>query len=188
MPEMTPAQKRKMSRIETQSDAVAEGRSASAPSAPTEAIPLSVMLGEGGCVQIGGKQYEVAAFPVSKLSSAGKLIAQCPDLMVSAALSAGEGGQAGVAQTTETLNRLMKQAQPEAEAISEAMISYAFDTLAMNISEQEAESMTALTVLALSRRHPGLCGADLEDELDVPTFMSVLCCIFAQNQALRTRF
>ena len=185
MPELTPAQKKKRLLLETQSDAVAEGRSASA--AP-EAVSLSVMLGEGGSVLIGKKQYEVAAFPVSKLSIAGKLISECPDLMVSAALSASGGNEVGVAQTTETLNRLMKQAQPNAEEISETSIAYAFSTMAMNVTESEAAAMTPLAVLALSRRHPGITEADIEDDLDAATFLILLCRIFDQNQALKARF
>ena len=187
MPELTPAQKKKRLLLETQSDAVAEGRSASASAAP-EAVSLSVMLGEGGSVLIGKKQYEVAAFPVSKLSIAGKLISECPDLMVSAALSASGGNEVGVAQTTETLNRLMKQAQPNAEEISETSIAYAFSTMAMNVTESEAAAMTPLAVLALSRRHPGITEADIEDDLDAATFLVLLCRIFDQNQALRNRF
>lgn len=172
--------------LETQSDAVAEGRSQS--TAPPETVSLSVMLGEGGSVLIGKKQYEVAAFPVSKLSVAGKLIAECPDLMVSAALSASGGTEVGVTQTTETLNRLMKQAKPDAEEISETSIAYAFSTMAMNVTESEAAAMTPLAVLALSRRHPGITEADIEDDLDAATFLVLLCRIFDQNQALRNRF
>ncbi len=163
-----------------------------AAGAKTEAVSFSIMLGEGSSVTIGGKEYEVAAFPVRHLGKAGKLLSLCPDMMISAALSASADGEVGSVQTADTLNKLMKQMQPGAaegaNEVTPEMMDYAFGAVAMSVTEEQAEAMTPLAVLALSRRHPGITAADIEDDLDVAAFLVLLCRIFAENQALRRRF
>lgn len=184
---MTPAQRRQEAkRLERAQQDVPAGDAGESPK--TEAVPLAVMLAQGNSVEIGGKEYEVAAFPVSKLGLAGKLIAQCPELMISAALAASEDGEIGAQKTYETLNRLAKQTQPDAAELSPALIAYAFNTVAMGVTEEEAAAMTPLAVLALSRKHPDVTEADIEGDLDVPAFIVLLCRIFAQNKMLRARF
>ena len=185
MPELTPAQKRKFAQREKEAAAVAEGGSASAP---TDTVSLAVMLGEGGTVTLSGREYEVAAFPVARLAKAGQLLAECPELMLSAAMCAAEDGEVSAAKTAETLNRLMQSAQPGAEGVSPELMEYAFGTMAMAVTESQAAAMTPLVALALSRKHPGITAEEIEDDLDVETFFAVLCCIFRQNQALRKRF
>lgn len=185
MPELTPAQKRLLAKREKEAEAVASGTSTAPPAEP---YSLSVMLGEGSVVVIGGAEYEIAAFPVARLAKAGKLLAECPELMLSAAMCATDDGEVSAAATAETLNRLMQQAQPGAEGVSAELMEYAFGTMAMAVTDAQAAAMTPLTVLALSRKHPQLTAEDIENDLDVETFFRVLCLIFRQNQALRKRF
>ncbi len=185
MPKQTPAMQRKMAQLETQADAVAEGTDAQ--NAP-ESVSLSVMLGDGHVVVIGGKEYEVSSFPVAKLGKAGKLLAECPDMMVSAAMNASEDGEISPADTAQKMNSLMGQAQPGTEQVSAAAMEFAFENMALGVSEEEAAAMTPLTVLALSRKHPGLTVEDIEDDLDIEVFLQVLVHIFSLNKGLRKRF
>ena len=186
MPEPTAAMKRKMTQLQKRANAVAEG-TAEAQDAP-EIVSLSVMLGDGNVVTIGGKEYEVSSFPVAKLGKAGKLLAECPDMMVSAAMNATESGEVSPAKTAEKMNRLMGQADPGAAQVSADAMEFAFRNMALGVTEEEAAAMTPLTVLALSRKHPDLTAEDIEDDLDIEAFLQVLCHIFALNQGLRKRF
>ena len=185
MPELNAAQKRKMAKLETQAQAFDGG--AEAQDAP-EIVTLSVMLGDGNVVVIGGQEYEVSPFPVAKLGKAGKLLAECPDMMVSAAMNASENGELNAAATAEKLNGLMGKAQPGTEPISAEAMEFAFENMALGVTEEEAAAMTPLTVLALSRKHPGLAVEDIESDLDIDTFLQVLCLIFSLNKGLRKRF
>lgn len=183
---MTPAQrKQEAKRLERAQQDVPAGDAGEAPK--TEAVPLAVMLSEGPDVLIGERAYEVAAFPLAKLSQAGKLLALVPDMLTTAALSA-HGGAVTAQSVTEVTNRLMKQADVDAPALEGEIVGYALDTMALNINDDEAGAMTDLVVLALSRRHPDVTAQTIADDLDIETFFQVLCRIFQANKPLRTRF
>ncbi len=153
-------------------------------------VPLSVMLGEGNTVEIGGKSYEVAAFPVSKLGRVGELIGQCPDLLVSLAFAAAETGRMGATEVADVMNRVRARGGAEGDPTEAASVQDGMDALAINISEESAAAMTPLVVLALSRRHPDIVDADIEDDLDLDRFLAVLCKIFTHpgNRPLVRRF
>ena len=160
------------------------------PAAKVETVPLSVMVGEGNTVIIGEKEYLIGAFAVSKLPQAARLLLACPELLISTAIAASETGQIGSEQTAGVVNRMRQQIDSGAEDITGAAIDYALSTLTLNISEEEAAAMTPLTLLALSRFQPDLTLADIENDLDLETFVRVLVKIFAHpgNRPLRERF
>ncbi len=156
-------------------------------SSASETVSLSEMLGAGNDVVIGGVTYEVAPFPISRLAQVGKLISDCPDILLTAALSAHEG-ETDAAAITEAMNSIVKQANADAAPVDEQAVEYALSTITLNVSEQNAKAMTDLTVLALKRRHPDIQSEDIADDLDIQSFFAVLCQIFQLNGALKKRF
>lgn len=185
-PEQTDRAKRLQERRDQRAQQeLPEGRS---EGAPKTTVSLSIMLGEGLTVEIGAKSYEVAAFPIMRLAAAGKLLQRCPDLLVTAALSA-EDGSVDTAQITSALNRLVAMTgNKDADVITEEVITYSLSALALNVTEDEAEAMSELTALALRRRHPDIQAETLADDLDIETFLRVLCKVYDVNRAMKARF
>lgn len=183
---LTPAQRKQQAKRldRAQQDAPSGDSSAALKITP---VPLSVMLSEGGGVLIGGQRYEVAAFPLGKLAQAGRLIAQCPDMLVTAALS-DDGGGMDAGRVIEVTNRLMQQANPDASPLDSEMVGYALATLTMEITDDQAAAMTDLVVLALSRRRPDVTPEMIGDDLDIDVFFAVLLKIFEANKPLKRRF
>ena len=186
---MTPLseeQKKKMGDRAAKAEKIANGTSGEAPTG--EPVPLSVILGEGKSVLIGNCAYELAPFPLGKLAQASRLVDACPEMLLAAALS-GEDGTTSVSQVADTMNRLAKMASgEESETLTPDMIEQTFAMLAFNVSDEQAAAMVDLTVLALSRRYPELTREDIEDEIDLETFLTVLILILEKNKSLKKRF
>jgi hypothetical protein len=158
-------------------------------SEPAEITPLPVMLGEGRRVIIGATAYEVSGFPIKRMAQAGKLLAEVPDLLVTAALAGAESGEASLeALEARVQSLLLASGQEATAAVSGEYLGTASAALVTNISEAQAQAMLDLTLLALYRLHPEITPADIENDLDIPTFLAVLMRIFRANDALRKRF
>ncbi len=160
--------------------------SATASEEAVKSVPLSVMLADGPDLQIGGKIYEVAPFPLGKLSQAAKLIAQCPDVLLTAALSV-QGGQTDLAKITETTNRVIGQGGASEVGFTDEAVSWSLSMLTLQIEEEQAEAMTDLILLAVSRKHPEVTREEIAAEVDLTVFFAALVKIFAANEPLKTR-
>lgn len=186
---MSAAQTAKMKAREA--GAAAPSGAEEAPAAPAS---LGVMIGEGGLVRIGGREFEIAAVPLSNLRQVGELINKLPEILVAHALAASQaGGDFSAANTMGTLAIMMgikADGGPPVSAITEEAVSVALASVSMQLDAAQVDAMLDLTLLVFSRRCP-----DVEEyreaitaDLDIDTFLAILCQTFQRNSGLAKRF
>jgi hypothetical protein len=150
---------------------------------------LATMFGIGEKIAIGDIEYELAPIPIKRLSEVGEAIANCPDMLMSHALvAATNNGEFDAHKTVAFFHTIAEQTEASATLPADQAILTALASGAMNVTSEEAEAMTRLIVLLLRRRHPDLTAEDLEDDLDIPTFLAVVCAMYQVNPNLKNRF
>ncbi len=191
-PHPTPAQAAQQEeRLRAMQTPIAESENPGSRGAGAPAVPLEKMLGIGEPVRLGGAEFEAAPIPVAKLGRAAQLITQIPEMLFVHVLTAHERGVFDIAATAATLNRLAAQAGSGVDAapqITQDFVEFALAALPGQISEEQSEAMVSLALLVLSRKNPDITRQQIENDLELPTFIHILGVAVAGSPSLRRHF
>ena len=184
MSELSPAQQRALEKLQKNGKSVVEGKRADLPD-----VDIATMLGIGEPVEIGGKTYLIAGFPLSKQKEAWQYIGAIPRILLVAALAQVNELAADAASIAASVNKMSSQlgfdgvGELDSDGLS-AAVALSLE----QIDEEQSEAMIKLATLAISRRHPDISPDEFSDSLDIQAFLDLLIAILRRNTRLARRF
>lgn len=162
--------------------------------AATEVIPavsLNTMLGIGGRVTLGGKEYDVPPYPLKQQQRAYEKLLAVDELFSTHALATLDGNDFEVRRTTEMLNRFREAARAageDAPTLTEDEVAVALASRSFPVAEEDAAAMTEFVHFTLRLAAPEVTPEQIEAALDVPTFLHFLRVVFQVNGGFARRF
>ena len=151
---------------------------------------LRIMRGLGQTVLIGGKEWNLAPFVLKNLQEGYRLIRECNALLVAEAIAGKAGNPVTLEDLTAQYNMLIGRIGRDQDELPfiPAEVYQFLVALPSTMTEEAAQALMKPILLALSRHHPSISAADIEDDFDTGTFVRCLRIIFTENDGLEQSF